>query len=641
MERIEKFPDRFPDSRYTVIKELGRGGTGIVLLCYDTVEKREVAIKMLSDGDTEQNIKRFQREALLISRLHHPNIVSFYRFVQREKNSYLVMEYIKGILLKEYLKASPYPMDCLLKSAVQICSALSHAHSKGIVHRDIKPANILVSPEGIVKITDFGVAKDLLNNLPRITLKGSLIGTVTYMSPEQILGHDVTSLSDLYSLGVTLYELSTGSLPFKEKNFTALLMQQSTLIPTNPCELNPEISENLQNIIMKLLEKTPEKRYTSALSVKDALNTVIIEERDKISETKPGKSKREETDIIFKNLEGKRLFHLAKTFRINGEISKSLNCLKKSMEFFREIKNFNSVLQTFLEIEDLYRNRLNNINKAMEILKKAIEEAEHAGDFAAMAFLYARLGEDIYEHTYCEEESKYYLEKSLSMQKNPTSSSAKILYMLGTIHFNEGNLEEAEKCFRKLLTISEEKGLQKGIVKAHTGIGKIHLSTDNLISASEHFRSCLIDDMLLRAESLTGFIDTLIKMEMIERASIYVEELFMLSEKIQEKLLRGIIFRTLGKYYIKTGKMEKGGKYLYKSVKLLEHTKRSYDIAESLYELGIFYLEIFLKNKSTDPDVKEKAIKNLEKAKLLFTCLNNTGKIEELNNMIRKVGTGG
>ncbi|MEQ8223647.1 MAG: serine/threonine-protein kinase, partial [Candidatus Eremiobacterota bacterium] len=385
--------DKIPDSRYEVIKELGRGGTGIVLLCYDTVEKREVAIKMLSDDDvSEHALKRFQREALLISRLHHPNIPSFYRFVQREKNSYIVTEYVKGILLKEYLKASPVPMDGLLKSSIQICSALSHAHSKGIVHRDIKPANILVSPEGIVKITDFGVAKDLLNNLPRITLKGSLIGTVTYMSPEQILGHEVTPLSDLYSLGVTLYELSTGSLPFKEENFTALLMQQTTATPTGPCKLNPDISENLQNIIMKLLEKAPEKRYPSALSVREALNTVIIEERGKISAVKTTKTNKEETDIIFKNLEGKRLFHLAKTFRINGEIPKSLNCLKKSMELFREIKNFNSVLQTLLEIEDLYRNRLNNINKAMEILKQAIEEAEHAGDCAAMAFLYGRLG---------------------------------------------------------------------------------------------------------------------------------------------------------------------------------------------------------------------------------------------------------
>ena len=642
MERKEKLPDRFPDSRYTVIKELGRGGTGIVLLCYDTVEKREVAIKMLSDGDVpEHALKRFQREALLISRLHHPNIVSFYRFVQREKNSYIVMEYIKGIVLKEYLKASPSPMDCLLKSSIQICSALSHAHSKGIVHRDIKPANILVSPEGIVKITDFGVAKDLLNNLPRITLKGSLIGTVTYMSPEQILGHDVTPLSDLYSLGVTLYELSTGSLPFKEENFTALLMQQSTLIPTNPCKLNTEISENLKNIIMKLLEKAPEKRYSSALSVREALNTVIIEESDKISAVKTTKTNKEETDIIFKNLEGKKLFHLAKTFRINGEISKSLTCLKKSMKFFREIKNFNSVLQTLLEIEDLYRNRLNNINKAMEILKQAIEEAEKASDFAAMAFLYGRLGEDIYEHTSCEEESKYYLEKSLSMQRNPTSSSAKILYILGTVHFNEGNLEESEKFFKKLLTISEEKGLKEGIVKAHTGIGKIHLLTDNLISASEHFRSCLIDEILLKAESLAGLVDTLIKMDMIESGNIYVEELLMLSEEIQEKVLRGIIFRTLGKYYIKTGKIEKGGEYLYKSVKLLENTKRSYEIAESLYELGNFYLEKFLKNKSTVPEVKEKAIKNIEKAKVLFTCLNNTGKVKELNNMIRKVGMEG
>ncbi|MEQ8225098.1 MAG: tetratricopeptide repeat protein, partial [Candidatus Eremiobacterota bacterium] len=230
---------------------------------------------------------------------------------------------------------------------------------------------------------------------------------------------------------------------------------------------------------------------------------------------------------------------------------------------------------------------------------------------------------------------------SLSMQKNPTSSSAKILYMLGTVHFNEGNLEEAEKCFRKLLTISEEKGLKKGIVKAHTGIGKIHLLTDNLISASEHFRSCLIDDMLPGAESLTGLIDTLIKMDMIETGNIYVEKLLILSEEIQEKVPRGIIFRTLGKYYIKTGEREKGGEHLYKSVKLLENTKRSYDIAESLYELGTFYLENFLKNKSTAPEEKEKAIKNIEKAKVLFTSLNNTGKVEDLNNMIRKIGSDG
>ena len=631
--------DKIPDSRYEVIKELGRGGTGIVILCYDTVEKREVAIKILSDSDVPENdLKRFQREAILISRLHHPNIVSFYRFVQREKGSYIVMEYVKGVLLKEYLKASPSLMDCLLKSSIQLCSALSHAHAKGIVHRDIKPANILVSPEGLVKITDFGVAKDLLNNLPRITLEGSLVGTVTYMSPEQILGQDVTPLSDLYSLGVTLYELSTGSLPFKEKNFTALLMQHSTVIPNNPCELNPEISENLQNIIMKLLEKDPEKRYSSALSLREALNTVIMEDRGKICAVKTTKSNREETDIIFKNLEGKRLFHLAKTFKISGNIVKSLNCLKKSMELFREIKNFNSVLQTLLEIEDLYRNRLNDINKAMDILKQAIEEAEKTRDFAAMAFLYSRIGEDIYEYTSCEEESKYYLEKSLSLQKKPTSSSAKILYMLGTIYFNEGNLEESEKFFKKLLTISEEKGLKKEEMKAHAGIGKIYLLTNNLISASEHFRKGLIDDISLKAESLAGLIDTLVKMGMIEESKIYAEELFMLSEKIHDKVLSGVIFRTMGKYYTKTGEREKGGDYLCKSVELLENTKKSYDIAESLYELGNFYLEIFLNNTSKDMEIKEKLLKVIEKAKFLFTCLNNMGKVEELNKMIKSVG---
>ncbi|MEQ8188622.1 MAG: serine/threonine-protein kinase [Candidatus Eremiobacterota bacterium] len=630
--------DIIPDSRYEIIKELGRGGTGIVLLCYDSSEKREVAIKILSDSDVPENdLKRFQREALLISRLHHPNIVSFYRFVQREKGSYIVMEYVNGVMLKEYLNLSPSPIDCLLKSSVQICSALSHAHSKGIVHRDIKPANILVSPEGIVKITDFGVAKDLLNNLPRITLNGSLIGTLTYMSPEQILGQDITPLSDLYSLGVTLYELSTGSPPFKEESFAALLMQQSTVIPASPRELNPEISENLQNIIMKLLEKAPEKRYPSALALREALNTVIMEERTKISPVKT--TNREETDIIFKNLEGKRLFHLAKTFRINGEIEKSLDCLKKSIELFREIKNFNSVLQTLLEIEDLYRNRLNNINKAMDILKQAIKEAEKARDFASMAFLYGRLGEDIYEHTCCEEESKYYLEKSLSLQKNPTSSSAKILSILGTIYLNEGNLEESEQFFRKLLTISEEKGLKTGEVKAHTGMGKIHLLTDKLISAAEHFRACIVDDMTLKAEGLSGLVDTLIKMDMIKESNIYVKELLILSQQIQEKVPGGIIFRTLGKYYTKTGQKEKGGEYLYKSVKLLENTKSSYEIAESLFELGNFYLEHFLNNKSKDPEVKEKAVKNIEKAKLLFTCLNNTGKVEELNNMIRKMGS--
>jgi tetratricopeptide (TPR) repeat protein len=224
------------------------------------------------------------------------------------------------------------------------------------------------------------------------------------------------------------------------------------------------------------------------------------------------------------------------------------------------------------------------------------------------------------------------------MQKIPTSSSAKILYMLGTIYFNEGNLEEAEKFFRKLLAISEEKGLKKEEVKAHTGLGKIHLSTHNFISAFEHFHyGLIIDDISLKAEILAWLIETLIKMNRIEESNIYAEELLILLERIQDKLLTGIIFRTIGKYYIKTGEGEKGGDYLRKSVKLLENTKKSYDIAESLYELGNFYLENFLNNGSKDMEIKEKSLKFIEKAKFLFTCLNNMGRVEELNGVIKKM----
>ncbi|MEW5942179.1 MAG: serine/threonine-protein kinase, partial [Chloroflexota bacterium] len=254
-------------NRYRIDAELGRGGMGIVYRGYDTRLNRAVAIKVLSSAElSEEDRARLLNEAQAAAQLNHPNVVTVYDALEVENQPFIVMELVEG----QTLRSIPQPT---LKESIdymrQICSALAHAHSKGIIHRDLKPENALLTPEGTVKLMDFGLARTIGG--PRLTEAGAVMGTFAYMAPELIQGDDPSPQSDLYALGVMFYELITGAAPFATDNLAKLISQHLYEAAIPPGEKTPGLPEEVNELVVHMLEKKPEDRPASARSVESLL----------------------------------------------------------------------------------------------------------------------------------------------------------------------------------------------------------------------------------------------------------------------------------------------------------------------------------------------------------------------------------
>ncbi len=252
------------DGRYRILRKLGTGGMANVYLAEDEVLGRRVAIKILNDrhaGD-EQFVERFRREAKNAASLSHPNIVSIYDRGEAEGTYYIAMEYLDGRSLKELIVArGPAPIHLAVDYARQILAAIRFAHRHGIVHRDIKPHNVLVDGEGRLKVTDFGIARA---GVSQMTEAGSIIGTAQYLSPEQAKGAPVDQTSDLYSVGVVLYELLTGEVPFSGDTPVEIAMKHLSTVPEPPSAKRADVPRDLDMVVMRALGKDPSERYQSA-----------------------------------------------------------------------------------------------------------------------------------------------------------------------------------------------------------------------------------------------------------------------------------------------------------------------------------------------------------------------------------------
>src|SRR5688500_7646178 len=257
--------DTLFDGRYRISRKLGSGGMANVYLAQDEELGRRVAIKILDDRHArdDQFVERFRREAQNAAGLSHPSIVSIYDRGDSEGTYYIAMEHVEGRTLKELLVArGPSPLGIAIDYTRQILSALRFAHRNGIVHRDIKPHNVIVDGEGRVKVMDFGIAR--AGAASQMTEAGSIIGTAQYLSPEQARGAPVDQTSDLYSTGIVLYELLTGSVPFNGETPVEIAMKHLSQVPAPPSTHRPEIPRDLDYVALRALAKDPSDRYHSA-----------------------------------------------------------------------------------------------------------------------------------------------------------------------------------------------------------------------------------------------------------------------------------------------------------------------------------------------------------------------------------------
>ncbi|UCC89476.1 MAG: serine/threonine protein kinase, partial [Anaerolineales bacterium] len=252
--------------RYSIQSELGRGGMGVVCRAHDTLLDRGVAVKVLSDsGLGSQGRARLLWEAQSAAKLNHPNIVSIYDAGEYAGSPFIVMELVEGESLYSYRLQG---ISQVVSVAKQLCAALDHAHAHGIVHRDLKPENVVLAPDGTAKLMDFGLARSVAS---RLTTEGAIVGTVFYLAPEQALGQEIDGRADLYALGVILYELTTGRLPFSADDPIAVISQHLHAPVVPPRAHNEAIPPALDALIVRLMNKRPKDRPASAGEVLQVL----------------------------------------------------------------------------------------------------------------------------------------------------------------------------------------------------------------------------------------------------------------------------------------------------------------------------------------------------------------------------------
>src|SRR6478609_6049072 len=273
-------PDTIIDGRYRVVARIGSGGMADVYLAEDSLLGRHVALKVLHPqfAEDQEFVERFRREASSAAALSHPNIVGIFDRGEWNGTYYIAMEYVAGRSLKAIVRENgPLEPDTAIDTVIQILRAARFAHRRGVIHRDLKPHNVILDEDGRARVTDFGIARAGASDM---TLTGSIMGTAQYLSPEQAQGYAVSAASDIYSVGVILYELLTGAVPFEGETAVAIAFKQVSAVPRPPSELNPALPASLDAVVLRALAKDPIERYADD----DELIAALEAERAQLGE---------------------------------------------------------------------------------------------------------------------------------------------------------------------------------------------------------------------------------------------------------------------------------------------------------------------------------------------------------------------
>jgi serine/threonine-protein kinase len=265
------------ESRYQILKELGRGGMGLVFQAYDKELKEQVAIKILSPllSNDRDALERLKREVSSARRVTHPNVIRIHDISEMNNLHFISMEFFEGITLKDYIqKTGPLPLMQAFNIASQICDGLDAAHRKGVIHRDLKSQNIIIGASNQVKIIDFGLARS--EHLEGLTATGLIMGTPEYMAPEQVAGKSVDERSDIYSLGIILYEMFTGRVPFTGESPIAVGFKQLKEDPLKPRDIHPQLPAEVESVILQAIQKNPLSRFLSVTELKSSFEKALL-----------------------------------------------------------------------------------------------------------------------------------------------------------------------------------------------------------------------------------------------------------------------------------------------------------------------------------------------------------------------------